>query len=474
MNQNSNQRLEEVKNEIVDKGLVFGSIAGVLIYAIDVYDFESTRFLTSIISDFVILLLLIGATFLRKKLNVYLKSSLILFCIFLLSITDLIEFGVFSSNKILLVLFPFFSVLIFSVKRMSWIFSGLAITIAIIATLHIVGVLEAKVDNQSGLRFWVINFAMIVTVCYVSLILIKKYNRAFHEILKDLTLKNDEITRNERHLRQYKDKLELLVEKRTSELKKANQELKSKAQVLNDALANLSNTQERLIHSEKMASLGMLASGVAHEINNPLNHIQGGVTRLGMHLSDDSMVQMDQEVNSLLSEINEGIQRAASIVTSLNRYGPSNNNLNEKCDLHEIITKSIAICNGNHDEKFNIQTSLDASNSLILGNSGKLHQVMINLITNAMHAINEDGEINIISVSSKDSLVITVIDNGMGIGKDQISRIYEPFYTTKEIGKGTGLGLYIVFGIVQEHQGSIKVESKEGSGTEFVLTFPLL
>ncbi len=467
-------RLEEVKNEIVDRGLIYGTIAGAIVYGIDAYGFDSTRLLLSQISDLIVVMGLAWITVRRRKLSVVFKSYIILIAIFSLVTTDLIEYGILSANKVLLILFPFFGVLVFSFKKMFWIYGIINVLILVIANFHLSEVLETKITNQYGLRAWVIHFALISVVSFISLVVIRRFKGVYDEILLDLTIKNKEIGDKEEHLVKYKDQLEDLVQSRTLELQRANSELALKAEVLNTTLTNLSTAQERLIHSEKMASLGMLASGVAHEINNPLNHIQGGIARLDMYLKEEGYSIKSEEIEPIFQQINDGIRRAASIVTSLNQYGPNSKGLNEKCDLHSIIKKSIAICRGNGETIFRIEEHLEAHDHLVLGSSGQLHQIMINLLTNAIHAIDEVGLIEIFTVSSKDSIVITVRDNGKGISRENLARIYEPFFTTKDVGEGTGLGLYIVFGIVQEHQGTIKVQSKVGNGTVFTIILPLL
>lgn len=283
----------------------------------------------------------------------------------------------------------------------------------------------------------------------------------------------------ERELEKHRNHLEFLVKERTEELATTNEELTSTNEELHNqreeletVLANLKKTQKQLIQSEKMASLGVLAAGVAHEINNPLNFIKGGIVGLEEYFSEN-LNDQKEEIEPLIEGINIGIERAADIVKSLNHYSRKNDTKLVDCDMHRIIDNCIVMLQNQTKNRIEVQKIYTENEHLITGNEGKLHQVVINVLTNAIQAIEGKGIINIRTQNSSDKLLVCINDTGQGIPKDIISKVFDPFFTTKDPGKGTGLGLSISYSILEEHNGTIDIKSKEGKGTEVVIQLPI-
>lgn len=260
-------------------------------------------------------------------------------------------------------------------------------------------------------------------------------------------------------------KLALEEAKRSKELEKAN------ATLLN-TLEKLKETQSQLIQSEKMASLGILTAGIAHEINNPLNFIQGGKTALELHVNDN-FKNNEQEFKPMFKMIEQGISRATEIIKSLNHFNRSSEETTEICSLHAILENCLVMLHNQLKHKIEITKDFTSEKFCLTGNEGKLHQVFLNIIANAEQSIPTNGKIKIKTVLNGSYIKTIVSDNGEGIKEEHLHKIMDPFFTTKAPGKGTGLGLSIAHNIVQEHNGLIEYESKPQKGTTVTISLPL-
>jgi len=287
-------------------------------------------------------------------------------------------------------------------------------------------------------------------------------------------------------LKQIKNKLEInneqleqRVGERTKELDRmnvaltiSNQELLAQREVLKKALKNLQETQQKLVHSEKMASLGLLSAGVAHEINNPLNFIQGGIIGLDSYFKKNYQDPPTQ-VLRMIEIVKEGVSRASIIVKSLNHFSRQGGSENENCDIHGIIDNCFVMLYNKTKHKIEITREYEAKTFIIVGNEGKFHQVFLNILTNAVQAIPEKGCIYVGTNIVKDTIEILIKDSGTGIKKEDLPKIKDPFFTTKEPGKGTGLGLSITQNILEEYNGTIDFDSVIGKGTTVRISLPI-
>jgi PAS domain S-box-containing protein len=225
--------------------------------------------------------------------------------------------------------------------------------------------------------------------------------------------------------------------------------------------------EDQLVQSEKLTSIGLLAAGVAHEVNTPLAVISSYSQMLYKQL------EPEEPKAKVLDKIIKQSFRASEIVNSLLNFSRTNGTEFRLVELHGIITDTLSLLEHQFKTaKVKVRREFGTTALQVYGNPGKLQQVFLNLFINAKDAMPGGGEL-VIKTSGYDSTFrVEVMDTGMGIPQEQLSKIYDPFFTTKELGRGTGLGLSVSYGIIQEHSGKISVDSKPGVGTCFVLELP--
>jgi PAS domain S-box-containing protein len=238
--------------------------------------------------------------------------------------------------------------------------------------------------------------------------------------------------------------------------------------VLEDVTSRV-RLEEQLQQREKLSSIGLLAAGVAHEVNTPLT----GVSSYTQMLL--GMLNETDPKHALLQKVRRQAERATNIVNNLLNFSRTGDATEfTELDVSRVLDDTLQLLEpqlrGSHIE---IVRGYDPESPLVIGNSGKLQQVFTNLLLNARDALPSGGSIRISTVpADDDSLMIEVSDSGTGIAPENVAKIYDPFYTTKGVGRGTGLGLAVSYGIVQEHSGHISVESTPGHGTIFRITLP--
>lgn len=288
--------------------------------------------------------------------------------------------------------------------------------------------------------------------------------------------------------------LEEKVKERTEEVLTQKEELQA-------ALDNLKRTQTQLVDKEKMASLGQLTAGVAHEINNPINFVSGNVAPLDRDVKDileilakyestvelnklnEKFIEVDKlkeeldydflkgEINDLIRGIKEGAHRTSEIVKSLRSFSRLDENDLKQANINHGIESTLLILRNKLKNRIEVIKEFDDLPEIFCF-PGKLNQVFMNILTNAAQAIIGEGKIYVKTKYKDGNIVIEIKDTGVGMPEDVRKKVFDPFFTTKDVGDGTGLGLSISFGIIETHNGTITVESAPGEGTEFVITLP--
>lgn len=300
----------------------------------------------------------------------------------------------------------------------------------------------------------------------------------FGKIVKALFIYANELSEKayqNLQLKLHQEHLKELVAKKTEKLKEVNDKLLEKNETilvqnseLKDALRQLKETKVQLIEVDKMASLGILTAGVAHEINNPLNYLMGAYVGLEEYFKEYGS-QKEEDTSLFLNCMKTGIDRATNIVQGLNQFSRDGNNFEEDCDIHKVLDNCLLMVFSKSQHCVQIKKEYFKEPIVIKGNVGKLHQVFINILTNAVQAIKTEGIVKVCTKKKDDLVTITISDNGSGISKEHLRKIADPFFTTKDPGKGTGLGLSITYSIIKEHKGTIDFQSELGKGTKVII-----
>jgi two-component system, NtrC family, sensor kinase len=313
-------------------------------------------------------------------------------------------------------------------------------------------------------------------------ILASTFNEMAHA-LSAREVQLQELTRN----------LESMVRDRTLELENSHEALKR-------AYLDLQSAQEQLVQTEKMASLGQLVSGIAHEIKNPLNFIYGNTGFLGDYtqklqelvetlerlpsISEDDRAEIlhhkesihyafiKEDLKILIDNFSEGARRINAIVSDLRTFSRMDADNISDVDLHASLEMSLNLLRNQYKNRIEIHKEY-GDIPKIQGYAGKLNQVLMNLLSNAFHAVSGKGDVWIRTRSHNSAVEIEIEDSGVGIPRENLKRIFEPFFTTKPVGQGTGLGLSISYGIIEQHQGKIHVTSVPSKGTTFTVRLPI-
>jgi two-component system NtrC family sensor kinase len=250
--------------------------------------------------------------------------------------------------------------------------------------------------------------------------------------------------------------------------------LQSKTEEIEGTLVAIEDVTERMKleeqvqQSDKLSSIGLLAAGVAHEVNTPLT----GISSYSQMLMQQ--VPETDPRHQLLEKIYRQTSRASSIVNNLLNFSRVSDSRFSMIDLNRVLDDTIQLLESQlRNTQIEVVRSYGAELPLVPGNAPKLQQVFMNLILNARDAMPDGGRLEISTESDEDSVIIKFRDSGMGIDPEHLAKIYDPFFTTKGIGKGTGLGLAVSYGIIKDHSGHIDVESKLGEGALFMITLPL-
>lgn len=281
----------------------------------------------------------------------------------------------------------------------------------------------------------------------------------------------------------------------------ARRELETKVAELQRAYTEIKDTQSKLVHSAKMASLGQLVAGIAHELNNPIGFIYSNMAhlreygeklikvveeyeKLGVEAKAAQKVKEEldydyirEDLPKLISSCEEGARRTKDIVLGLRNFSRLDEAVLKPVQINDGLDNTLALLVGETKNRITIHKDYEDL-PLVECYASQINQVFMNILTNAAQAIAGEGDIRIKTWSGKDragvqGVFISIADSGVGVDASDVEKIFDPFYTTKKIGDGTGLGLSISYGVVRSHGGEIEVHSERGKGTEFVIFLPL-
>jgi len=282
--------------------------------------------------------------------------------------------------------------------------------------------------------------------------------------------------------------LELKVQERTIALEAANYKLQE--------------TQAMMVHSEKMRSLGELVAGIAHEINNPVNFIHGNIQILQNYakdllqlismydeniesLPDDTKAKiksfekdidldfLKDDIKELIRSCREGTERTKNIVLDLKNFSRMEEMILTQFDIPKEIDTTLSILNNKYKNRITVIKNYAENTPKIEAFGGQLNQVFMNILDNAQAAIEDTGTLTINVYKIEQNVRIEFIDTGAGIPEENLKKVFDPFFTTKPVGKGTGLGMSISYRVINDHKGTIEVESEVGKGTKFTITLPI-
>lgn len=594
------KEIEKIKNRVIDVSLIFSSVVGIIVYWLSYSDYYSRGFIVSYLTDGLVVMAVSLVAVFKSRISITVKSAVVIFGIFVLVNTGLINLGILTNNRSLLILIPFFAFFIFSIRTTIWLFIVCAVSFLLIGYLHINGLFPAVdyMKDASSFTNWISEILIISIVAFVIFFTTIHFNKTYesligrladsHELLVEserkyreifnsttdaifihslegaivdvneamlkmygyqrdevehlsigqlssgsypysevvanesfkmlengealvfdwqarkksgelfwveVSMKNTRIGEHDRiivvvrdinakkeaelQLEKHKAELEEQVAQRTYELNASNAELNRMNEYLmrqkNElevAMACLNETQSQLIQSEKMASLGVLSAGIAHEINNPLNFIHGGAIGIKAYFEDYLDDHLD-EVSPFIDAINTGVKRASSIVSSLRHYTRGDELPMGLCNMNAIIDNCLLMLHNQFDKRVEIVRDYHIDSCELIGNEGKLHQAILNILTNAYQSIENEGFIHISTRIVHNALLVEIVDTGKGIKHTDLNKIFDPFFTTKEPGVGTGLGLSITVNIIHEHNGILQYESEYGKGTKAMIRLPL-
>lgn len=324
---------------------------------------------------------------------------------------------------------------------------------------------------------------------------------AFNQLVERLKEEYEQRQRAQDELKELNTLLEEKVKDRTALLNQKNYQLV-------EANKDLKETQVQLLQAEKMASVGQLAAGVAHEINNPIGFVSSNISTLSEYVAtyqvifsqiqvvldekdenkravaladlekmqgNRDMTFINEDISDLLVDSREGLQRVAEIVKGLKLFSRVDSEQMQKHNINDCVRTTLAMVNNQLKYICTVETHLGKIPDVEM-NVGKISQVITNLLINAGQAIeatNKNGKIIITSCTVGEFVELSIEDSGCGIPPSHLDKLFNPFFTTKPEGQGTGLGLSISFGIAQEHGGTLSAASTEGNGSTFTLSIPI-
>ena len=276
----------------------------------------------------------------------------------------------------------------------------------------------------------------------------------------------------------FNQELQERVKVAVEECRRFNVELMRVNRHLEKANTELKKSQEQIVQSEKLFAVGQLASGVAHEINNPLGsiltYVKLAVKKIEHYSSESNPLDLSQ-LRKYMATVEEEVNRCKGITRGLLDFSRVKEPEMTVVDVNNILNNALELVEHQlSDQRINLVKKFGTLTSKIVADSHQMQQVFINIILNSLHALSGEGILEITTRKRSKFIEIVFKDSGCGIADEDLSRIFTPFFTTKKVGEGTGLGLSVAYGIIENHGGEIIVKSKTGEGTTVIIILPIL
>jgi len=485
---------EEFLNDYTEKTILISRIAlilGILLYGLfgilDIWIVPDHRRIiwairyVVVCPTFIIILLITFVIKLRRHLQIVFSFSAILAgygIILMIALSNVNELGfrLYYAGLILVIFW------VHSIIRLRFIYATVVSWTLIIGYEYVAIFTQGlSLDSSQGLYFpiFINNNFFFISANIIGM---------FASYSQELFYTKDFIQRKE-------------IEKHFHELSEVNEKLNVQKEELQTILENLKRTQNQLIQSEKMVSIGQLVAGIAHEINNPVNFISAGVDSLSTNLEEIKQVldiyhkitsdnvaeklneieelkakveykEAIREINKLIESIKNGTKRTTDIVRGLRTFSRLDEDILKMADLHEGLDSTLILLHNKYKNRIEVIKNY-GNLPQVECYPGQLNQVFMNLLSNAVDAIDDKGTITINTSLSYGLIKISILDTGQGIPENIREKIFDPFFTTKGVSKGTGLGLSISQSIIEKHRGTISVKSEPGKGTEFIIMIPV-
>jgi signal transduction histidine kinase len=430
-------------------------------------------------------LVFIGIYLYRRRLSGNQKVALIISSLSVQFYLSVINLGFFSALKMFVILGPV--VMVFILPRVVTIMmAGLLTVIYLYGSWNLMAGISAYSKPPSELLtdiyHWITELGPSMICILTMVIMISRFRSDLNKSITEIESQNEKMATSQTEIDQFNSNLEKLIDEKTLDLKKAvediaaqNRELKainSGIQQYNkeitEVTSRLNLIQERVVLSDKMASLGILTAGVCHEIKNPLNHLYGSSKILEDYLR--SCASPSDQLK-LVDVLNTGVQRIKTIMESLNQFDHSSNRSGDWVNLVTVIENCRRILN--HFFKpgiaYEFVTNVRIAEMQI--SSDVLHQVVLNILQNAVESFSEEGKVNITLLTSDEKAIIEISDNGCGIPDDIRNKVTDPFFSTKATDLHTGLGLYHVQKMMNDIGGKMIIDSETDRGTIVRLVF---
>ena len=417
----------------------------------------------------------------NQKLIVLILSWVLYFW---LAVTSL---GFFSTMKWLIILGPV--VMVFLLPRIaSVIMAGLLSIVFFYSSWNLMAGFKKYLIPPSilltDIYHWSTDLGTSLICVITIIILITRFKSELNSSISEISQQNEKLKTSQKEIDEFNSNLEKLIDDQTSDLKKAvddlakqNQDLKilnsgiqKYNQEISEATARLKLVQERVVISDKMASLGLLTAGICHEIKNPLNHIHGSSLILENFLKSESAPAPTDQVK-LINALNTGVNRIKAIIDSLNQFDYTSSRSGEWVNLVTVVKNCRSILEHLFNSEIDYEFKTNSVSAEIQISSDLLHQVVLNILQNAVESLPEKGKIHVALLASDDRAIIEISDNGTGIPEELKGQITDPFFSTKSTELHTGLGLYHVQKLMNDVEGKLIIDSEINRGTIVRLIF---